>query len=199
MADDKNARDKQAHNRERRQRERDITAELERGDETEPPVDATDLEGFERKLESLDFPATAADITAAVGDHEVESAPGSYTIEALLPDTRTEVFRTPRSVRLRVRRPKIAVAMKRIIEASETLANSERDDGQREAYEKTLRELKAVDADDDDEGIQVITDWIVDQINEKETLPTSRAVRRRAAKFCRSNGYRVRDDEWLGV
>jgi len=42
-------------------------------------------------------------------------------------------------------------------------------------------------------------DWIVEQIREKEKKPGSRAVRREAAKFCRANGYEVRNDEWLGV
>jgi hypothetical protein len=45
----------------------------------------------------------------------------------------------------------------------------------------------------------VIADWIVDQIDERGKLPSSRAVRRQAAKFCRANGYPVSADEWLGV
>lgn len=32
-----------------------------------------------------------------------------------------------------------------------------------------------------------------------DTLPGSRDVRRQAAKYCRTNGYQVRDDEWLGI
>jgi hypothetical protein len=89
--------------------------------------------------------------------------------------------------------------MKRDIEASETVPNKEVGRSQREAYEKTFRSLKAIDADDDDEGITVMTDWIVERIREKERIPGSRDVRREAAKFCRSNGYTVRNDEWLGV
>jgi len=69
---------------------------------------------------------------------------------------------------------------------------------QREAYEKTFRELRAVD-DDEDEGIAVITERIVDRIEGKEEPPGSRAVRREAAKFCRANGSPIRNDEWLGV
>lgn len=61
---------------------------------------------------------------------------------------------------------------------------------QRDAYVKTFAELEAIDADDDDEGIRAIADWIVERIREKETLPGSRDVRREAAKFCRSNGIR---------
>ncbi|WP_255679363.1 hypothetical protein [Haladaptatus salinisoli] len=40
MADNKSGRDKQADDAERCQRERSIAEELERGDETEPPVAA---------------------------------------------------------------------------------------------------------------------------------------------------------------
>ncbi|MGM0398958.1 MAG: hypothetical protein ACQEQY_08185, partial [Halobacteriota archaeon] len=100
---------------------------------------------------------------------------------------------------VQVQRPTVAAAMKRVVEASQTLPNTDFRWTQRKAYEKTFEELEAIDADDDDEGIRVIADWIVERIHEKETLPTSRAVRREAAKFCRSNGYQVRNDEWLGI
>ena len=39
------------------------------------------------------------------------------------------------------------MAMKRVVEATATLPNSEPSRSQRDAYEKTLRELKAIDAD----------------------------------------------------
>lgn len=197
MADDKNGREKQAHDVDRRQRERDVATELERGDETEPPVDSTELADSE--LESLEFPATGTDVVAAIGDREVESDDGSYTVEELVPKTDAETFDSPSAVRVRVQRPTVAAAMKRVVEASETLPNTEVGESQREAYEKTFRELKAIDADDDDEGIQAISDWIVERIRDKEKLPGSRAVRRQAAKFCRANGYEIRNDEWLGI
>jgi hypothetical protein len=85
-----------------------------------------------------------------------------------------------------------------VIEASKELPNTEFSWSQRKAYETTFQELKAVDADDD-EGIQAISDWIVDRIHDKGKLPSSRDVRRQAAKFCRANGYQVRNDEWLGI
>ena len=199
MADDKKGRDKQARDADRRQRERDIAAELERGDETEPPTDEAELDDFEAELDSLEFPAMGTEVVAAVGDREVESAEGTYAIEELVPDTDEERFDSPAAVRIRIQRPSIAAAMKRIVEASETLPNADLGRSQREAYEKTLRELKAIDADDQDEGIRVITDWIVERIRDKETLPGSRDVRRQAAKFCRANEYQIRNDEWLGV
>ncbi|MFC4550693.1 MULTISPECIES: DUF5789 family protein [Halorussus] len=199
MADDKRGRDKQAHDAERRRQERAIADELERGDETEPPVEAAELADFEAELDSLAFPATGTEVVEAVGDSEVESVDGSYTVEELVPDTDEETFDSPAAVRLRVQRPTIAAAMKRIVEASETLQDADLRGSQREAYEKTLRELESIDADDDDEGIQVVTDWVVERIRDKEKLPGSRDVRRRAAEFCRANGYQVRNDEWLGI
>jgi hypothetical protein len=199
MADDKNSREKQAADADRRQRERDIATELERGDETEPPIDSEALAGFDSELESLEFPATGSEIVAVIGDREIESDDGSYTVEELVPETDAERFDSPSAVRVRIQRPTIAAAMKRVVEASETLPNTDLGESQRDAYERTFRELKAIDADDEDEGVRAIADWIVERIRDKEKLPGSRAVRRQAAKFCRANGYEVRNDEWLGI
>ncbi|MDQ2056301.1 hypothetical protein [Halobellus sp. H-GB7] len=199
MADDKNSREKQARDTDRRQRERDVAAELERGDEPEPPVEAEEFGDLESELESVEFPATGAQLIAAAGDLKVESADGSYTIEELLPATDEETFDSPVAVSVAVQRPTVAAAMKRVVEASETLPNADLRWSQRKAYEMTFKELKAIDADDDDEGIQAISDWIIERIRDKEKLPGSRAVRRQAAKFCREKGYQVRNDEWLGI
>jgi hypothetical protein len=199
MADDKNGREKQAQGADKRQRERDIDVEVERGDEPEPPVEAAELNDFESELESLAFPATGTETVATVGDREIESANGSYTIEELVPETDEETFDSPAAVRVLVQRPTVAAAMKRVIEASKTLPNTDLPWSQRKAYEMTFQELKAIDADDDDEGIQAISDWVVERIRTKEKLPSSRDVRRQAVKFCRANGYQVRYDEWLGV
>ena len=199
MADDKRGRDKQARDADRRQRERDIATELERGGETDPSVEAAELDDLEAELDGLEFPATGTEIIAAIGDRELDSDRGTVTIEELIPATDEETFDSPAAVRVLVRRPTVAAAMTRVIEASETIPNVDFSWSQRKAYEQTLEALEAIDADDEDEGIRAISDWIVDRIHEKERLPTSRAVRRQAAKFCRANGYQVRNDEWLGV
>ncbi|MBX0324362.1 hypothetical protein EGH21_15130 [Halomicroarcula sp. F13] len=199
MADDKSGRDKQAQDAERRQQEREMDAELERGDEIEPPVDAGALADVEAELEELAFPATGTEVVAAMGDYEFESAERSYTIGELVPETDEETFDSPDAIRVQILRPTVATAMKQIVEASKTLSNTEFSWTQRKAYEMTFQELEAIDADDDDEGIQAIADWIIERIHDKETLPSSRAVRREAAKFCRANGYQVRNDEWLGI
>ncbi|WP_336339663.1 DUF5789 family protein [Haloarcula brevis] len=199
MADNRSGRDKQARDAERRQQERDVATELERGDEKEPPVEAAELGDFEVELEAMNFPATGAEIVETFGDHTIESVTGSYTIEDLVPETDEETFDSPAAVRVQVQRPTVAAAMKRVVESSKTLRNTEFSWTQRKAYEMTFKELESIDADDDDEGITAISDWIVDQIHEKEKLPASRAVRRQAAKFCRGNGYQVRVDEWLGI
>ncbi|WP_436933557.1 hypothetical protein [Halovenus marina] len=199
MADDKRGRDKQAHDEDRRQRERELLMEMERADETEPPVEVAELDAFETKLDAVTFPATGEEIVTAVGDYELDSDDGTHRVEALIPATDSEAFDSPAAVRVRIQRPTVAAAMKRVVEASDQLPRATFGTSQREAYEKTFRALKAIDADDDDEGIAVVADWIVEQIQNTETLPGSRAVRRRAAKFCRSNDFQIRDDEWLGI
>lgn len=198
MADDRNSREKQAADAERRQREREIALDLERGDEPEPPVDTSELAVLESDLESISFPATGADVVAAVGDREIDSTDGVSTIEALVPDTDLETFETPGAVRVRVQRPTVAGAMKRVVEASAAVPNATFGTSQRDAYERTFRELEAI-GPDDDEGVRAIREWIVEQIHEKGQLPGSRAVRRQAATFCRANGYDVPDDQWLGI
>ncbi|MFC6756834.1 MULTISPECIES: hypothetical protein [Haloarcula] len=195
MADNKSGRDEQADNEQRRQRQRDIVAELERGDETEPPIGADELEKLEPELAAVTFPATGAEVVETVGDRSL----GPATIGDFLPETETETFADPQAVQQRLRRPTIASAMKRLIEANAAISNDRLRDSQREAYERTFRELRDIDAVDEDEGIGAVADWVVEQIDEKGKLPGSRAVRRQAAKVCRENGYEVRNDEWLGI
>jgi len=199
MADDKRGREKQARDADRRQRERDVEAQLSRGDEPEPPVDYDALGTLEAELDSLDFPVTGSEVVAAVGEHEVDSADGTHTVAELVPETDDERFDDPAAVSVRVQRPTVATATKRILEACAEYQGAELRGSQREAYEKTLRALAAIDADDEDEGIRVVTDWIVERLHETGSLPGSREVRREAASFCRSNGFEIRNDEWLGI
>lgn len=199
MADDKNGREKQARDADRRQRDRDINTALERGDEPEPPVETAELDTIESELESLEFPVTGTDLVEIVGDRAVQSVDGTYTIDELVPETDAETFDSPAAVRVQIERPTVAAAMKRIVEASRTLQTADFPWSQRKAYEKTFEALEGVDADDDDEGIQAVRDWVVSEIHDEGRLPGSRAVRRRAATFCRENGYQVRNDEWLGI
>lgn len=205
MADDKSGRDDQADDAERRQREREIRTELERGDEpeppvdeTEPPVDETELASFEAGLDPVAFPATGAEVVATVGDREIDSLDGTDVVADLLADADTERFDTPAAVRARVQRPDVAAAMKRIVEASEPLQDEELTRSQREASERTLRALAAIDGVDD-EVVRAVGDWIVDRIRDDGEIPGSRVVRKLAAAVCRERGYEVRDDEWLGA
>ncbi|VTT87442.1 unknown [Halorubrum sp. DM2] len=199
MADDKDGREKQAADEDRRQRERDIEAELSRGDEAEPAFDDEATEALEAALEPLTFPATGREVVAAVGGRELESETRVYTVADLIPDADLEAFDAPATVRDRVRRPAVAAAMKRVVEAAADLENADFGRSQHEAFERTFRALSDIDELDDEEGVRAIADWVVDRINEKESVPGSRDVRRQAAKYCRKNGYEVRDDEWLGV
>lgn len=199
MADDKSGRERQARNAEKRQQQREILEALERREEAEPPVDRETLDDIEVKLDTVEFPATGAEIVETVGEKEIDSAEGQYRVADLIPETEEEVFDEPETVRLRVERPTVAASMKRVLEAVGPHPRLDLQNSQREAYEKTFRSLKNLDADDDDEGIREITNWIIEQIEQKEKLPGSRGVRRQAAKFCREKGYEIRNDEWLGI
>ena len=94
----------------------------------------------------------------------------------------------------------IDTAIERIAEA-ESEANVRDDDReqQHEVYEKTFHALEDVAPDDEDEGITVVTEWIVEQIQSTGKRPSSRAVRRRARQYCQNNGYAVSDNDWLGA
>jgi hypothetical protein len=199
MADNKRGREKQARDVARRQRERDVAAHLDRGDEPEPGVDPETLDALEAELAAVEFPAPGEAVVEKVGDMTVPATERTYTVEDLLPASPLETFDSSGEIRERVERPTVATAMKRIVEASEPIRDDPIRRSQRDAYETTLRALRAIDADDEDEGIRTITDWIVERIETKGKLPGSRDVRRQAAKFCRAEGYEIRNDEWLGV
>jgi hypothetical protein len=199
MGDDKAGREEQARDEDDRQRRRDLDAELERGDEPEPAIDDAELGEIETELERLEFPATGAEIVSTIGDREVASPTERYTVEQLVPNTQRAVFDSPDRVRARIQRPTVATAMKRIVEASEALPDEELDGSQYDAYERTFQELERVSPDDDDEAIAEIRDWIVERIRDKEKLPTSRGVRRQAAKVSRREGHTVRNSDWLGI
>lgn len=90
-------------------------------------------------------------------------------------------------------------AMDRIARA-EAKAKTQKDDReqQHEVYEKTFRALEDVTPEDNDEGITVVADWIVDRIQTTGDRPSSRDVRRRARQYCQDNGHPVSNNEWLG-
>jgi len=198
MADDSSGRSDQAHDADRRRRERDLAEALERMDETEPPIEESALDTIDDTLDEIDFPATSAEVVTAVGDDMIETSTDAVAVGDLLPRSDRIVFESTAAVRARTRRPTVAAAMKRIVEAADGLQDPDFGRSRREAFEKTLRALAAIDAADDD-AIDVIADWIVDQTHETGTLPGSRAVRRQAATHCRSEGYEVSNDDWLGI
>lgn len=89
--------------------------------------------------------------------------------------------------------------MDRIRAADDSLLQADDREQQREMYEKTLRAVKGIDADDDDEGVAVVADWIVEQIETEGKRPSSKAARSRAKRFCREHGYSVPNDSWMGT
>jgi hypothetical protein len=89
-------------------------------------------------------------------------------------------------------------ALRRIAAVDASVTEKDDLEQQYEMYRKTFEALEDVDADDENEGITVVTEWIVDQIETTGERPSSKAVRHRATEFCRNNGYEGRDDSWLG-
>lgn len=206
MPDTKDGREEQAHHEERRQREREIAEALARGEEPEPDpdleaVDEDDLTAVESALADLSYPATGEAVVEAVGERELATADRTYTVGDLISDSGRVRFDSPETIRARLARPTVARALRRItrtVGTVETLSDRKIDE-RLAAYDRTFRELVAVAPEDYEHGIQVVTDWVVDVVRRDERLPSSRAVRRRAAVFCRANGYEVREDGWLAV
>ncbi|MDS0300207.1 hypothetical protein NDI76_15780 [Halogeometricum sp. S1BR25-6] len=94
----------------------------------------------------------------------------------------------------------IEAALDRIREAEATAKVPDDDRAQQhEVYEKTFDALEDVTPDDDDEGVAVVTEWIIEQIQTNQKRPGSRAVRQRARKYCQENDYEISDNNWLGA
>lgn len=91
-----------------------------------------------------------------------------------------------------------AIDRVREAESSEGLRDDDLDD-QYEMYERTFRALEDVTPTDNDEGIAVVADWIVERLRETGERPSSRAVRQRARKYCQRNGHEIGDNDWLGA
>lgn len=179
--------------------DRDISTERTHAFDSDPPTNPADLHDLESDLESVTFPTTGRQIVDAVGEQRVLTKNASYTISELIPETDAETFDSTGAVRAEVQHPAVAAAMKQIVEASSTLPNQPFPHSQRKAYEETFRELRSMDVNDEDESITVLTNWVLEQIRHNNTLPGSRAVRQQAADMSRSDGYRIRNDEWLGI
>ncbi|WP_092887106.1 hypothetical protein [Halopelagius inordinatus] len=89
-------------------------------------------------------------------------------------------------------------SLRRIAEVDDSVTERDDIEQQYEMYQKTLESLEDIDADDENEGVTVVTEWIVDQIETNGKRPSSKAVRQHGAKFCRNNGYEIPNDSWLG-
>ena len=89
-------------------------------------------------------------------------------------------------------------AMRRISEADRSREDTDDRDQQHEMYRKTLEALSDVTPEDDDEGVTVVTEWILEELERTGERPSSRAVRERAVEYCRENDYEISNDSWLG-
>ncbi len=104
MADTKRGREKQAANRERRQRERELTEELQRWEEEEPQPADLDiaLEGLVDEIETHEYPVSTSELVAEYGDHEVFTLDGWEPLEELLAESEDKTHHEPADVRKQV-------------------------------------------------------------------------------------------------
>jgi hypothetical protein len=88
-------------------------------------------------------------------------------------------------------------AIQRLRELSEGICGTTAVRPKLELYQRTLRELDAITPDADSHGVLVLVEWIESYVETEGRLPPSKAVRERAARYCRSRGYEVGEDSWL--
>lgn len=179
--------------------DRDLATERNQAFNSDPPIDPTDLHELESDLEGIDFPTTGRKIVAHLGNQRLLTKNRSYTIGELIPETDMETYDSSGAVRVAIQQPAVAAAMKRIIEERSSLPNQPFPCSQRKTYEQTFQELRLIDSNDEHDYVETLTDWIVEQIHSTQNLPGSHAVRQQAADMCRTKGYRLRNDEWLGI
>jgi hypothetical protein len=156
-------------------------------------------EGTDGHAETETDDGTAAADGEGTADDERTARVATYTVAELLPESERLQFPAPEAVRAHVRRPTVAGAIKRIVEAGDDLDGAVFGRSQRDAYRRTFRALAALDTTDDDEPVGTVTDWAVERIETTGSYPPSRRLRKEAAAVCRRNGYEIRDDEWLGA
>ncbi len=78
-----------------------------------------------------------------------------------------------------------------------TIRAAKRKEGsRRKAYEKGIKEVNAIAGRD---AARELTDWIIQEIADKQTLPTARRVRKRGARICRDHGEEISTGSWLGA
>lgn len=104
MADDKNSRDKQAHDEERRQRERELREARDRADEAEPVRDIPGerLGDLDEALENHDYPTTTDELIEAYGEYDVETQGGWKSVEEVLAPVDNEMYDSADNVRNRI-------------------------------------------------------------------------------------------------
>lgn len=104
MADDREARDKQADDEERRQRERELAEARDRADEPEPVHDEVGerLGDLDDVLENHDYPTTADELIEAHGDREVEVQGGWKSVAEVLAPVDDERYVSADDVRNRI-------------------------------------------------------------------------------------------------
>lgn len=71
-----------------------------------------------------------------------------------------------------------------------------REGSRRRVYEKAIRETGNIAGDP---AATALATWIQAYVQEHESFPSGRTVRKRGAKICRENGYEISTGSWLGA
>jgi hypothetical protein len=88
-------------------------------------------------------------------------------------------------------------AIQRLRELNEAVSGTTAVRPKLELYQRTLRELDDVTPDPNGQGVLVLVEWIESYVETEGRLPPSKAVRERAARYCRDRGYDLGGDSWL--
>lgn len=104
MPDNKEGREQKADDKERRQREQELSEELDRGNEAEPVHDdpGRRLGNFDKALANHEYPTTSDELIEIYGDQEVESRGGRKTIGEVLTPIDDETYESADEVRQRI-------------------------------------------------------------------------------------------------
>lgn len=104
MPDNKKGRKQKADNKDRRQREQELSEERDQGNEAEPVHDdpGRRLGNLDKVLANHVYPTTTDELIEVYGDREVESRRGRKTIGEVLTPIDDETYESADEVRHRI-------------------------------------------------------------------------------------------------
>jgi hypothetical protein len=172
--------------------ERAPREELARSHETEPPRELDDA------LEELECPAPAERVVGTAGEYEVQTDDDAIPVAEVVERSSCGRYESADDARMKLRRPSVAASLRRLEAVSQETGLREEFRERRDACERTPRARgrrgrRRGRGHRRRDGVGRRGDA------GQRGGPKLRRARKRAAKFCRNNGYEVREDDWLGA